>query len=271
MAGRRSGDEIQPTTRSSRSRPTRSTSSCPRPPAAPSRAPRRGGRHGHRRPGHRADRRRLHEAAPTARPRAMAGDGRTSAATPSGPTGGGRRQERHRARAAPPRAARRRARLARGRARRRRGGRRPRARRRQRPGGTHRQGGRARRRRRQRRRGDGHWPGSTAAPEGAELMRGGAAALARYMEQSLLGPHRHELPHAHRHRARRPPARAQGGGAQGLLHPPDRVRDRPRRGRDAGDDRPLRRARRQAAPRPATARSISASRWTSRSRTAPAR
>ena len=95
---------------------------------------------------------------------------------------------------------------------------------------------------------------ATAGAPSSQLLKGGAAALARYMEQSLRDPHRDELPHAHRHRARRAPARAEGGRAQGLLHPPDRLRDRARRRGHAGDGQPLRRDRRQAAPRRRTGR-----------------
>ena len=51
-----------------------------------------------------------------------------------------------------------------------------------------------------------------------------------------LGPDRDVVPHAHRHRARRPPQAAQGGRPARLLHPPDRLRDRARGDRaDAGD------------------------------------
>ncbi len=61
-------------------------------------------------------------------------------------------------------------------------------------------------------------------------MRGGGAALARYMEQSR------SIPTATSFRtltvtaldARR--RELEGGGPQGLLHPPDRLRDRARRG-----------------------------------------
>ena len=44
-----------------------------------------------------------------------------------------------------------------------------------------------------------------------EPMKGGAAALARYMDAVALDPDGDELPHAHRHRPGRPPARAEGG------------------------------------------------------------
>jgi 2-oxoglutarate dehydrogenase E1 component len=90
----------------------------------------------------------------------------------------------------------------------------------------------------------------------------GAGAGERHADQGRVGdaralhgrvavdPDRHLVPHAHRHHARRPPQGAQGRRPQGLLHPPDRLRDRPRRHRaDAGDGPSLRRDRRQAAPR----------------------
>ena len=64
-----------------------------------------------------------------------------------------------------------------------------------------------------------------------------------------LDPHRHQLPHAPGGRARRPPARAQGGRPQAQLHAPDRLGDRPGRARHAGDGQLVRRAGRQAAAR----------------------
>ena len=55
-----------------------------------------------------------------------------------------------------------------------------------------------------------------------------------------LGADRDVLPHAHGHDARRPPQAAQGGRPARLLHPPDRLRDRPRRHRaDARDGPPF--------------------------------
>ena len=64
-----------------------------------------------------------------------------------------------------------------------------------------------------------------------------------------VDPDRDLVPHDHRHDARRPPQAAQGGRPEGLLHAPDRLRDRARGDRgDAGDGAPLRRDRRQAAP-----------------------
>ena len=65
--------------------------------------------------------------------------------------------------------------------------------------------------------------GGRPADEG---RRGGARPL---HGRVALDPHGDELPHAHRHRARRPPPRAEGGRPEGLLHPPDRLRDRARR------------------------------------------
>ena len=69
--------------------------------------------------------------------------------------------------------------------------------------------------------------GKPAAGElrAAEGRRGGARAL----HGAVAGdPHRDELPHADRDRARRAPARAEGRHAEGLLHAPDRLRDRAR-------------------------------------------
>ena len=61
-------------------------------------------------------------------------------------------------------------------------------------------------------------------------------------------PDRDLVPHLHRHHARRLPQAAQGRRPEGLLHAPDRVRDRARGdGADAGDGDALRRDRRQAA------------------------
>ena len=91
---------------------------------------------------------------------------------------------------------------------------------------------------------------------------GRAGAGERHADQGRVGdaralhgrvavdPDRHLVPHPHRHHARRAPQGAQGRRPQGLVHPPDRLRDRPRRHRaDAGDGPSLRRDRRQAAPR----------------------
>ena len=95
--------------------------------------------------------------------------------------------------------------------------------------------------------------GAAAAAQPATPRRGSADARRRGGAGPLHGavaldPHRDELPHDHRHDARRAPPAAQGGRPQGLLHPPDRLRDRARGGADAGDGQPLRGDRRQAAP-----------------------
>ncbi len=83
-------------------------------------------------------------------------------------------------------------------------------------------------------------PADEGRRRGAGPLHGGVA----------LDTHRHELPHADGERARRAPARAEGGGTEGVVHPRDRVRDRARRGGHAGDGQSLRRDRRQAPPRP---------------------
>ena len=93
--------------------------------------------------------------------------------------------------------------------------------------------------------------GRRAGDQADARRRGGARALHGAV---ALDPHGDELPHADGDGARGAPQGAQGGRAQGLLHAPDRLRDRPRRRRHAGDGRPLRRDRRQAQPRATTAR-----------------
>ena len=84
---------------------------------------------------------------------------------------------------------------------------------------------------------------------GRQLIKGGAAALARYMDQSR------SIPTATSFRTltvtvldeRR--KQLKDGRPAGLVHPSDRLRDRPRgHRRDAGDGPPLRRDRRQAPP-----------------------
>ena len=109
---------------------------------------------------------------------------------------------------------------------------------RQRPRGPHRQGGRAGRRQRRH--------GCSGRRRHAHQGRlGDARAL---HGRVALGPDRDLVPHAHGHDARHAPQAAQGGRPQGLVHPPDRLRDRARGDRaDAGHDAPLRRDRRQAA------------------------
>ena len=112
-------------------------------------------------------------------------------------------------------------------------------------------------------------PAPTAPAAGAQLIKGGGAALARYMDQSR------SIPTATSFRTltvtmldeRR--KQLKNGGQRGLLHPPDRLRDRAggHRG-DAGDGPPLRGDRRQALPPSTTAPSTSAWPSTSRRRTA---
>ena len=144
------------------------------------RDPRRGGRDGHRRPGHRAHagRRGAGGAAPAAprRPARAPASGAAAPAPAARPTRQG---------------------LARRRARRRRRGRRPRRRRGTGPRRPHHQGRRAGRRGRQRRRHGGRRAGAAA---GARALKGGAAMLARYMDESRVDPDRDLVPHDHRHR-----------------------------------------------------------------------
>ena len=96
-------------------------------------------------------------------------------------------------------------------------------------------------------------PTCSAAENGAPRRRGHAAQGRQRDARALHGrvavdPDRDLVPHDHRHDARRPPQAAQGGRPAGLLHAPDRLRDRPRGDRaDAGHGAPLRRDRRQAA------------------------
>ena len=84
--------------------------------------------------------------------------------------------------------------------------------------------------------------------------RRGQAAQGRQRDARALhgrvavDPDRDLVPHDHRHHARRPPQAAQGGRPARLLHPPDRLRGRPRGHRaDAGDGARLPGDRRQAA------------------------
>ena len=75
--------------------------------------------------------------------------------------------------------------------------------------------------------------GATSAEPATAGRRSAADARRRGGARSLHGavaldPDRDELPDPHRHHARRPPPAAQGRAAQGLLHPPDRLRDRAR-------------------------------------------
>ncbi len=120
-----------------------------------------------------------------------------------------------------------------------------------------------------------HRAGSDRAGSGARRRaahpgrRGRARAL---HGREPLDPHRHLVPHAHRRRARAAPRPAQGGRAARLVHAPDRVRDRARGDRGhGGDGQPLRRDRRQAAPRRRRRMSIWAWPSTSRRRTAAGR
>ena len=128
-------------------------------------------------------------------------------------------------------------------------GRRPLARRRLRPRRAHHEGRRARgegQRRRGRR-------GSRSRSAG-HRRRGAAHPRRRRDAREVHGrepvdPDRDLVPHADRHDDGRPPQGAEGGRPARVLHPPHRLRDRPRGDRgDAGDGAPLRRDRRQAAP-----------------------
>ena len=128
-------------------------------------------------------------------------------------------------------------------------GRRPRPRRRHRARRADHQGRRARRGG-QRRRAAATAGRPAPQPAGAQLIKGGAAVLARYMDESR------SIPTATSFRTLTvtvldaAPQAAQGRRPPRLLHPPDRLRDRARgHRRHAGDGPPLRRDRRQAAPR----------------------
>ena len=211
------------TTRSSRSPPTRSTPSCPRPWPAPSPrswpSPTRPSPSG------------------TVLCRIAAGAGAPAAAAPvppepaethRGPAPGGQRRGQRHPRGRPDRQ-------------------RPRHRPRARSRAAARAGGSPRRT---------CWPRSRATaqprrPRRAEVkpIRGPAATLARFMDESR------SIPTATSFRtlpvdvldARR--TRAQGGRPEALLHPPDRLGDRAGRARHAGDGQLLRRGGRQAAAR----------------------
>ena len=69
---------------------------------------------------------------------------------------------------------------------------------------------------------------ATAAEPSSQPLKGGAAALARYMEESRSIPTATSFRTLTVTRARRAPARAEGGRAQGVVHAPDRLRDRAR-------------------------------------------
>ena len=93
--------------------------------------------------------------------------------------------------------------------------------------------------------GNGAAPARPAARAGDQGRRRDARPL---HGRVALGADRDLVPHARGDDARRAPQAAQGGGSQGLLHAPDRVRHRARGHRaDAGDGTALRRDRRQAA------------------------
>ena len=117
---------------------------------------------------------------------------------------------------------------------------RPRCARRQRPVGTDRQGRRPRRRRASRRRAHGRGHAIARRRRDARALHGGEPRR----------PDGDELPDDHGGGARRTPASAEGRRREGVIHPPDRVRDRARRRRASGDGGPLRRGRRQAVANP---------------------
>ena len=122
---------------------------------------------------------------------------------------------------------------------------RPRQRQRQRLRRQGDQGGRAGRRRRQ----AGSAAPAAAAGE-AKPLRGPAAMLAKAMEESRADPDGDLVPHpagGHpRRQAEGAQRRAQGARDEGVVHPPDRLGDRPGRQGVAGDGADLRGARRQA-------------------------
>ena len=239
----------RPTRRSSRSRPTRSTPRCPRP--RPARWPRSSPRPAtpSRRPGHRAHDVGGNGAAPAAAP-APEPDRRARA---RGGADTSRRPTASRSPRSPPASPPRTASTSRGPG--------------QRPGRPHLQGRRARPPT-----ANGAAPRRRAAAEDATLHQGRRGDARALHGRVALDPDRDLVPHPHRHDARRAPQAAQGRRPEGLLHAPDRLRDRARRHRaDAGDGAPLRRDRRQAAPRRRRRRSTSASPSTSSARTAGAR
>ena len=90
--------------------------------------------------------------------------------------------------------------------------------------------------------------------------------LARYMDESRAVPTATSFRTIAVTTLDGAPAPAQGRRREGVVHPPDRVRDRARRRRAAGDGRPLRRGRRQAVADPRRRASTSASRSTSSSK-----
>ena len=98
---------------------------------------------------------------------------------------------------------------------------------------------------------NGNGAAARAKPqENATLIKGASAMLARYMDESRSIPTATSFRTLTVTTLDAPPQGAQGRRPQGLVHPPDRLRDRPRRHRaDAGDGPSLRRDRRQAAPR----------------------
>ena len=183
------------------------------------RDPRRGGRHGHRRPGHRAHAARR-AGAPPRRGAADAGAAQpaTAAAAPAPAAAPERRQGLPSPRASPP----------------------PRASTSARVTGTG-PGGRITKADVL----DGRDNGAAApAAAGAERTAAqGRRGDARPLHGRVaLDPDRDLVPHDHRHDDGRAPQAAQGRRPEGLLHPPHRLRDRPRRDRgDAGDGPPLRR------------------------------
>ena len=212
----RSATRSRTATRSSRSRPTRSTWSCPRRLGHDHRDPRRGGRDGHRRPGDRADdgagarggRKPRAGSRARARPRSRRGP-RTAPRASAEPT-------RQRFAGRPPR--------------RRRQGHRSEPRQRERPRRPDHQGRRPRGRATARR------TAASSCPPGAAADQGQRRRARALHGPEPLDPDRDLVPHAHRHGPRRAPQAAQERRPEGLVHAPDRLRDRARRHRrDAGD------------------------------------
>ena len=92
--------------------------------------------------------------------------------------------------------------------------------------------------------------GSAARGSGHQTAQGRRGRAGPLHGREPLDPHRDVVPHADGHRARRAPQAAQERRLPRVLHPPDRLRDRPHgHGRHAGHGPPFRRNRRQAEPR----------------------
>ena len=129
-----------------------------------------------------------------------------------------------------------------------RGGREPGERLGQRTGRAHRQVRRAQRGGRQRRRSGGQRRNRNRDARGRPAAEGRRRGAGQIHGAVALDPDGDEYPNADRDRPGRAPARAEGGRQEGVVHAPDRLRDRQGRYWHAGDGQPLCRDRRQAQP-----------------------